>query len=87
MSIEVDVDNFAGAETDRMFADLQPNPFRRYGVTGVRDDDGSITVRFGDHGPDAANVIPLPEGWNYLVRLYRPRPEVLDGSWTFPTLD
>jgi hypothetical protein len=24
------------------------------------------------------------EGWNYLIRLYRPRPEVLDGTWTFP---
>jgi hypothetical protein len=27
------------------------------------------------------------EGWNYLVRLYRPRPEVLDGSWTFPGIE
>ena len=26
------------------------------------------------------------DGWNYAVRLYRPRPEILDGSWTFPTL-
>jgi hypothetical protein len=24
----------------------------------------------------------LPPG--HLVRLYRPRPEILDGSWTFP---
>jgi hypothetical protein len=24
-------------------------------------------------------------GWNYTVRLYRPRPEVLDGTWKFPT--
>ena len=27
------------------------------------------------------------DGWNYTVRLYRPRPEVLDGSWTFPGLE
>ena len=27
------------------------------------------------------------DGWNYAVRLYRPRPEILDGSWTFPTLN
>jgi hypothetical protein len=25
------------------------------------------------------------DGWNYLVRLYRPRAEILTGSWTFPT--
>jgi len=23
-------------------------------------------------------------GWNYLVRLYRPRAEIVDGSWKFP---
>jgi len=23
------------------------------------------------------------QGWNYVVRLYRPRKEILDGSWTF----
>jgi len=23
-------------------------------------------------------------GWNYLVRLYRPRQEILDGTWKFP---
>lgn len=25
--------------------------------------------------------------WIYLVRLYQPRPEVLDGSWTFPVVE
>jgi hypothetical protein len=29
----------------------------------------------------------LPDGWNYVVRLYRPRAEILDGTWTFPTLE
>ncbi len=53
-------------------------------VTAERDDDGTITVRFGtDAGP---NTLGIMDGWNYAVRLYRPRPEVLDGSWTFPTL-
>jgi hypothetical protein len=23
-------------------------------------------------------------GWNYTVRMYRPRQELLDGAWTFP---
>jgi hypothetical protein len=26
----------------------------------------------------------IAPGWNYLVRLYRPRKEILDGSWNFP---
>lgn len=33
------------------------------------------------------NCLPTPPGWNYLVRLYRPRPEILDGSWTFPAAE
>jgi hypothetical protein len=27
------------------------------------------------------------EVWNYTVGLYRPRPEVRDGSWTFPSIE
>ena len=54
-------------------------------VTAARDDDGSITVRFGtQRGP---NTLGIMDGWNYAVRLYRPRPEILDGSWTFPALN
>ena len=24
------------------------------------------------------------KGWNYIVRLYRPRPQILNGEWVFP---
>ena len=53
-------------------------------ITGERDDDGSITIRFGTvAGP---NTLGIMDGWNYAVRLYRPRSEILDGTWTFPSL-
>lgn len=57
-------------------------------VTGVRDDDGSITVRFVASADDEVppNAIVAPDGWNYLIRLYRPRPEIHDGRWTPPAL-
>ncbi|PZF84631.1 DUF1214 domain-containing protein [Jiangella anatolica] len=51
--------------------------------TAVRDADGSVTVHFGGD-PGLPNRLPLVDGWNYVVRLYRPRAEILDGSWTFP---
>ena len=54
-------------------------------VTAHRNPDGTTTVRFGSSG--GHNTIPITEGWNYLVRLYRPRSEVLDGSWQFPSID
>jgi hypothetical protein len=51
-------------------------------ITAVKDPDGKTTIAFG--GADATNLLPVTEGWNYIVRLYRPRPEILDGSWSFP---
>lgn len=53
--------------------------------TARRDADGSVTVHFGGD-PGRPNRLPLVDGWNYVVRLYRPRAEVLDGSWTFPVV-
>jgi hypothetical protein len=52
-------------------------------VTATPNDDGSVTVNFGGD-PAAPNYLHIMPGWNYVVRLYRPRPEVLDRSWTFP---
>lgn len=54
-------------------------------VFAVRDDDGSTTVHLGDWGDDAVNRIDLPEGWNCLIRLYRPRLDEL-ATWTAPEI-
>ncbi len=56
-------------------------------ITADRNPDGTVTVHFGVSGEDKPNYLPIMEGWNYLVRLYRPRPEILDGSWTFPEVE
>lgn len=56
-------------------------------VTAQREADGSVVVHLGGCGDGRANCLQLMEGWNYAVRLYRPRAEVLDGTWTFPALE
>jgi len=56
-------------------------------VTAERNDDGSITVHFGGSDDDRLNCLPIMQGWNYMVRLYRPGPEILDGSWSFPSAE
>src|SRR5262245_47590959 len=44
-------------------------------INAVANDDGSFTVRFG--GDDTkGNSLPIFPGWNYAVRLYRPRQTV-----------
>ncbi len=53
-------------------------------VMGDRNDDGSMTVHLGGCEDGRRNCLPIMEGWNYAVRLYRPGPEILDGSWVFP---
>jgi hypothetical protein len=64
-------------------------PVNEYGaysfnnVTAKKNADGSVTVHFGGD-PKQANFLPIVPGWNYIVRLYRPREEILTGTWTFP---
>jgi hypothetical protein len=50
------------------------------------NEDGSFTIRFGGD-PESVNVLPITEGWNYAIRMYQPRKEILDGSWTFPKIE
>ena len=52
-------------------------------VTAKKAKDGSIIIHFGGD-PKADNFLPIVPGWNYLVRMYKPGPEILDGSWKFP---
>jgi hypothetical protein len=54
-------------------------------INAVPNDDGTYTVQFGGNADDAPNQLPIFPGWNYAVRLYLPRQEVIDGTWTFPT--
>jgi hypothetical protein len=56
-------------------------------INAVPESDGSYVVQFGGDPKHAANQLPIFPGWNYAVRLYRPRPEVIDGTWTFPAAE
>jgi len=53
-------------------------------ITGKKGSDGSVAVQFGGCDGKIPNCLPITKGWNYTVRLYRPRPEILDGKWKFP---
>jgi hypothetical protein len=53
-------------------------------VTAKKDKDGSITIHFGGD-PKADNFLPIVPGWNYIVRLYQPGPEILNGTWKVPS--
>jgi hypothetical protein len=87
----VPVDAFWSVSVYNARGFFEPNESGRYTVNSVMgrpDPDGAVTVRFvpGDVDRDIPNSIPVPEGWNILVRLYRPRAALRDGEWTLPPL-
>jgi uncharacterized protein DUF1214 len=86
---DVPVDGFWSISLYNPEGFFQPNDRGAYSVnniTAVRDGDGSITVCFGGCRDGRPNCLPIMDGWNYIVRLYRPRTEILDGTWTFPAI-
>jgi hypothetical protein len=66
---------------------LQKNQYDAYSfnsITAKKNTDGSVVVQFGDCDGKIPNCLPTMPGWNYMVRLYRPRTEILNGIWKFP---
>ena len=87
---DVPVDGFWSVSVYNADGYFEPNEHDAYSVnnlTATPNEDGSVTVHFGGCADDRPNCLPIMEGWNYTVRLYRPRAEVLDGSWTFPAVE
>ena len=84
---DVPVDGFWSISVYNDKGYFEPNPQKAYtlnNLTAKPDADGSISIQFGGCDTKLENCLPTPAGWNYLVRLYRPRPEILNGPWTFP---
>lgn len=84
---EVPVDGFWSVtvyNADGYFTANSRNAYSLNNITAARSADGTVDIQFGGCDDCAVNCLPITPGWNYLVRLYRPRPEILDGSWVFP---
>jgi hypothetical protein len=57
----------------------------------ARKSQGDIAVPFDGYDAKIANCLPIEWGWNYMVRLYHPRAEILNGTclngtWKYPEL-
>ena len=83
---DVPVDGFWSITVYNAKGYMEPNPLNAYSVNSVTakpSGDGSVTVHFGGN-PGSVNYLPITQGWSYVVRMYQPRRQVVDGSWTFP---
>lgn len=84
---DVPVDAFWSVSVYNAEGYFQKNTANAYSVnnlTAKKGSDGSIAIQFGGCDGQIANCLPIVAGWNYTVRLYRPRAEILTRSWTFP---
>jgi hypothetical protein len=54
------------------------------GLTAKPDPSGAFTIQFGGCQRQIPNYLPIMPGRNHTVRLYRPRAEILNGTWKFP---
>lgn len=66
---------------------FEKNSYGAYSVNNItakKNADGSVMVQFGGCDGKIANCLPIMDGWNYTVRMYRPREEILSGTWKFP---
>ena len=70
---------------DGFFDENKYDAYSVNNISGTPNKDDSFTVHFGGD-PESVNYLPIMEGWNYIVRLYQPRKEILDGTWTFPAV-
>ncbi|WP_367875366.1 DUF1214 domain-containing protein [Luteolibacter sp. Populi] len=84
---DVPVDAFWSVSVYNAKGYFEPNKANAYSlnnITAKKGEDGSVTILFGGDNAKAPNYLPVMPGWNYTVRLYRPRQEILDGTWKFP---
>jgi hypothetical protein len=66
---------------------FQKNAYNAYSlndITAKKNDDGSVAIQFGGCDGKIPNCLPIMPDWNYTVRLYRPRAQILNGAWKFP---
>src|SRR4029079_19438384 len=84
---DVPVDAFWSISVYNAEGHFQKNDLNDYSLNNInakKAGDGSVAVQFGGCDGKIANCLPIMKGWNYIVRLYRPRAEILDGRWIFP---
>ncbi|TDW59977.1 uncharacterized protein DUF1214 [Novosphingobium sp. PhB55] len=84
---DVPVDGFWSVSVYGEDGYYHPNASDRYtlnNLTAVKDSEGGVTIQFGGCDPANPNCLPIERGWNYMVRLYRPHDDVLNGNWAFP---
>jgi hypothetical protein len=85
---DVPVDGFWSITVYNAEGYLERNQYNAYSVNDItakkKGADGSVAIQFGGCDGEIPDCLPIMKDWNYTVRLFRLRPEILDRAWKFP---
>jgi len=84
---DVPVDGFWSISVYNAKGFFEKNALGAYSINNLSakpNADGSYTIQFGGCMKDAVKCLVTPAGWSYVARQYRPRKEIIDGTWKFP---
>jgi len=84
---DVPVDGFWSVSLYDAEGYYEKNEYNAYSINNItakKSEDGAVDIQFGGCDGKIANCLPIMKGWNYTVRLYRPREEILNRTWQFP---
>jgi hypothetical protein len=68
---------------DGFFTPNDLNAYSFNSITAKRNADETVTIHFGGDS-QAANYLPITDGWNYIVRCYLPGWQIIEGNWAPP---
>ena len=84
---DVPIDGFWSISLYNAEGFFEKNEYNAYSINNItakKSAAGSIDIQLGGCDGKIPNCLPIVKGWNYTVRLYRPRAKILDGKWKFP---
>jgi hypothetical protein len=84
---EVPVDAFWSLSIYNRDGFFEANPWDSYIVSSlmaVTDEGGSVTINLGPEDEGLPNFLYIPDGWNYVLRVYQLQQSILGGDWIPP---
>ena len=79
--------SFSIYDKDGYFFDSEYGAPSINNIIATPDENGEYPIYFGNCEKEDVNCLAIKDGWNFVVRLYRPEEAILSGKWELPALE